>query len=337
MPPADLLPALRAGYGLAADTVTRLALGYDTNASVYRVEADGRAYFLKVRRDAVNAAGLAVPAYLHAQGLAEILAPLPTLTGALWHTHGSHALILYPFLDDAAPLASGAAAAHWQRFGALLRQMHTTALSPALAQLLQRDAFEPIGVAPVAALDASRDDARHGDSLAQSVVAAWRDHAVDIAALVERATTLGRHLRAAPPAPLRLVHADPHWDNILVDAHDRLWLVDWDDTLLAAPERDLMFVIGGISDDWPTPRDTALFMEGYGPAAVDPVALAYYRADWALQDLSSFAAQALDAAQWDAATRRDAARLFHGLFAPGAIVRKALGSEVPPPDPPQVR
>lgn len=327
--PADLLPALRAGYGLAADTITRLPLGYDTNASVYRVAADGRAYFLKVRRDAVNEAGLAVPAYLHAQGLAEILAPLPTLTGALWHPHGSHALILYPFLDDAVPLPSGAAAHHWQRFGALLRQVHTAALPPALASLLQRDSFEPLGAEPVATLTARLATDPGGDALTQAVVAAWRAHAADIAAVLDRATSLGRRLRAAPPAPLRLVHADPHWDNILVDAHDRLWLVDWDDTLLAAPERDLMFVIGGISADWATPRDTTLFMAGYGPALVDPVALAYYRADWALQDLSSFAAQVLAAAQWDEPTRRDAARLFGGLFAPGAIVPTALGSEVP--------
>jgi spectinomycin phosphotransferase len=45
-----------------------------------------------------------------------------------------------------------------------------------------------------------------------------------------------------------LCHADLHTWNVLVDGDGRLWLVDWDEAILAPRERDLMFLVGGIVD-----------------------------------------------------------------------------------------
>jgi spectinomycin phosphotransferase len=326
--PASLAAALRAGYGLSAAAITCLPLGLDYAAAVYRVTAaDGHDYFLKGRTNAVHAAGLAVPAYLRAQGLAQVLAPLPTLSGALWHSHDGQTLVLYPFLPAAVPLPSGTADEHWRQFGAALRQVHTSALPPEVAALLPRETFTPVAVEQVNHLDALITASTFDQPLQRDFAAGWRAHAAQIHAVAERATVLGQRLRAAPPAALCLCHADPHWDNVLVDAHAQLWLVDWDDTLLAVPECDLMFVIGGISAGWATPRDTALFFEGYGPAAVDPLALAYYRANWAVQDLASFAEQVLITPNVSEADERDALRLFLSLFEAGSIVATALASD----------
>lgn len=329
-PPALAADALRAalgdGYHLAAREISFLPLGYDSAAAVYRVQAEDGKYFLKYRRDAVNEAGLAVPRFLHEQGVGAVVPPLRTVTGGLWHGCEAGALIVYPFLHDAHPLPSGQAFDLWRQFGATLRRVHEAALPPALAALLARETFEPAGLALVKRLDSAIGAQRWPSGPAQVVADAWGAHRGQIHALTVRAEALGRRLRAAPPGPLRLCHADPHWDNVLVDAEHRLWLVDWDEALLAAPERDLMFVIGGLSDDWATPADTARFFEGYGPVEVDAAALAYHRADWALQDIGEFARQALEDAEAGAATRADAARLFQGLFGRGAIVEKALGS-----------
>ena len=49
--------------------------------------------------------------------------------------------------------------------------------------------------------------------------------------------------------PLVLCHADLHAWNVLLDTDRQLWLVDWDETILAPKERDLMFVVGGIGND----------------------------------------------------------------------------------------
>src|SRR5687767_5422017 len=128
-----LLSALREGYGLAATEVTFLPLGYDAAAAVYQARAtEGREYFVKVRGDGVNAAGLAVSRYLHEQGVAEVLAPLATLGGGLWQPLDGYALIVYPFLHDAVPLPGGQADDEWRRLGATLRQLHAVALPPEL-------------------------------------------------------------------------------------------------------------------------------------------------------------------------------------------------------------
>ena len=328
LPAADLASALSAGWGLTPAAVGDLPQGYDYAASVYRLTTtEGADYFLKVRTGTVNTASLAVPAYLHAHGLSEVLAPLPTLTGALWQPHTGRAYLLYPFIAGAAPLPAGQAPDHWRQFGALLRRLHTVALPPDLAVLLQRETFAPIATARIPELDALIAAQPFTAPVRRDLAAAWLTHRALILAVTARANDLSRRLQARPAPAVCLCHADPHWSNVLVDAAGQLWLVDWDDLLLAVPERDLMFVIGGISGDWPALTDTANLMQGYGPAAVDPLALAYYRADWAVQDLAAFAEQVLLAPGQTEAGQQDALRLFRGLFDPGSIVTLALGSD----------
>jgi spectinomycin phosphotransferase len=72
-PPADLAEddlraCLRDHYELGVARLTFLPLGHDNGAWAYRARADdGRAYFLKVRAQIANAAGLLVPRQLRDQ------------------------------------------------------------------------------------------------------------------------------------------------------------------------------------------------------------------------------------------------------------------------------
>ena len=62
---------LQEAYGLAVAQLAFLPLGADQNTAVYRaVAADGRAYFLKLRRDPFDPLSVTLPAYLHEQGIA---------------------------------------------------------------------------------------------------------------------------------------------------------------------------------------------------------------------------------------------------------------------------
>jgi hypothetical protein len=56
-----------------------------------------------------------------------------------------------------------------------------------------------------------------------------------------------------------------------------------------------MFVVGAIGHGLVGPGDTDGFMQGYGPARIDPRLLAYYRCAWAVQ-----LARASDATGWPA-------------------------------------
>ena len=114
LPSAMLCACLRTNYGLAVTDLTFLPLGHDSSAWVYRVRtADDTPYFLKVRKRVTNTASLRVPRYLHDQGVAQVIAPLPTTTQTLWAQADGYALILYPFVEGTAGKDQGMAPPQW--------------------------------------------------------------------------------------------------------------------------------------------------------------------------------------------------------------------------------
>lgn len=329
--PAAIAAALQAHYGLSARSLAFLPLGDDSASSVYRVEADGgAAYFLKVRTGAgFSVPSLAVPHALGSQGVPHILAPLPTLSEALWAPVGDFALSLYPFIDGRMGAHGGLSGEQWRALGATLRQAHASQLPPDLLRIMPREAFTPSRRSLLPHLEAAV--ARHDWSgpAARELAAFWRSHQDVIRTVVGRADALARQLRQAA-LPLALCHADLHTWNMLVDQAQQLWLVDWDETILAPKERDLMFVIGGIGPGLVGPGDTACFLEGYGDAPIDPCALTYYRYAWAVQDIAAYAERVYLMPGLGEGTRREAVRGFMDLFEPGRIVDIALASDRTP-------
>ncbi len=330
-PPVDLADAtlracLRARYGLAVAELAFLPLGHDSSAWVYWVRAaDDSTYFLKARLSVANEAGLAVPRYLHDHGIARVVAPLPTTTGALWAEAGGYALILYPFVAGATGRERGMTAQQWIDYGALLRRVHDTTVAPDLARLMRRDPFTPAGADMVRRLEAHIGARTFEDPAASALALFWQARRGDIRMLLDRAEDLGRRLARAAP-PFVLCHADIHTANVLLDDDGRVWFVDWDETVLAPRERDLMFVVGGISRELVGPREEARFFQGYGTTAIDPLALAYYRYAWAVGDIGAFGEEVFFRPDLGPDTKRAAADLFMGLFRPGEIVELAFAS-----------
>ncbi|SEF18065.1 phosphotransferase family protein [Jiangella alba] len=160
-----------------------------------------------------------------------------------------------------------------------------------------------------------------GDDLVHGLAEAWRDGAELLGALTARAAVLGARLRDRTARAV-VCHTDCHLGNVLLPPRRAVvsrplparvgptlragtdnapnadvWLIDWDDATLAPPERDLMFVVGGLPGYAPVgERELGWFEAGYGPVDADPDRLAYYRAVRALGDLTEFAAELLDPA-----------------------------------------
>src|SRR5688572_26205091 len=95
----SLIEALDNDYGIAAQHIEFLPLGYDAMAAVYRVETATETYFLKLKRSEINLASLAIPHFLKSKGIEQIIAPLATKTGELWTSCEDFKLILYPFIE----------------------------------------------------------------------------------------------------------------------------------------------------------------------------------------------------------------------------------------------
>ena len=331
-PPANLASDtlcsyLRAHYSLLATEVTFLPLGHDASAWVYRVRtSDDGTYFLKVRLSVKNEAGLAVPRFLQDHGVARVIAPLPTVSGALWADVADFVLILYPFIAGVTGMEHGMLDRQWIDYGALLRQVHDTAVAPELARIMPRETFTPNGADLLRRLDTHIGMREFDDPVEQALAAFWQARRAEIRLLLERAEDLGHRIAATRPAFV-LCHADIHTANVLVDAGEQVWFVDWDETILAPRERDLMFVVGGISSRLVGPREEALFFEGYGATAIAPIALTYYRYAWAVSDISEFGAQICLRPDFGAITRQAGLDSFTSLFQPGEIVSLAFASD----------
>jgi spectinomycin phosphotransferase len=207
----------------------------------------------------------------------------------------------------------------------VVRQVHAVPPAPELTRTVGREAFRPAGCEVAAGLEALLATAAPEDGVAWELAAFWRPRREAVRALVDRADATGRRL-ARSAAPWVLCHGDLHTWNVLVDAERRLWVVDWDEAVLAPKERDLMFVVGGIGRGLVGPGDTECFFQGYGQAAVDRHLLAYYRCAWAVQDIAAYAEQVLLSPELGAESRRAALDGFKRLFEPGNVVELAAAS-----------
>jgi spectinomycin phosphotransferase len=328
LPDSTLEAYLRIHYGLGVSEIAFLPLGHDSSAWVYRVETnDDAPYFLKVRTSVTNAPGLLVPRYLHEHGVAPVIAPLPTVEGTSWAAVDGYALILYPFVAGTTGMEHGMAPAQWIAYGASLRQIHATTLPPDLALLMPRETFVPAGVAEIHEVEAYIAAGSATDPEARALAVFWQQQREKIRTLVTRAEDLGQRL-AQTASPLVLCHADIHTANVLLDTQGQIWIVDWDETMLAPKERDLMFVVGGgISRRLVGPADENLFLQGYGSTSIDARGLTYYRYAWAVSDIGAYAAEVLFRPDLGEITRRAAVELFMSLFQPGNIVALALASD----------
>jgi hypothetical protein len=103
IPEAQLRACFQDQYDLSAVTLEFLPLGHDSRTGVYRVgSGQGIPYLLKARSGSLYEPSCLVPRYLREQGIAAVVAPLPTRRKTLWTQLGEWTVIVYPL-----PLGTG--------------------------------------------------------------------------------------------------------------------------------------------------------------------------------------------------------------------------------------
>jgi spectinomycin phosphotransferase len=234
--------------------------------------------------------------------------------------------ILYPFIEGQSGLERNLSDQDWVTFGRVLKAIHTTTLPPELADRIPHESYSPQWRDMVKQFQAQVEVESFADPSAASLARLMKDKRAEISHLIQRAEDLGAVLQSQP-ANLVLCHSDIHVGNILMNTVDKLYIVDWDQPILAPKERDLMFIGAGIDGrgDY-ADQDEHLFYEGYGQTAVDPVALAYYRYERIVQDVAAYCQQLLltDAGGDD---RPEGLRQITSQFRPGAVIDMAYRTE----------
>lgn len=319
-----IIEQLRASWGIDALALEFLPIGNDARAWSFRVTAQSGEYFLKLRRGPVNRASLIVPHFLENCGIDNVVAPIRADSGQLHARlngnagNADNALMLYPFIAGESEWDMRLTSAQWRDWGRIMRSIHDAPIPLALADEIPHEVFALKWLDKIERIEAVLTRGDHEGEVAATVAQIWRDNADVINLCRSRYLSLGARLEDEAPEFV-LCHADIHPANIIIDSAGAIHIVDWDEALLAPKERDLMFFI----DDGRSEANTDAFLAGYGDHAVDPLALAYYKYDWVIQELGDYGERVFLAAAIGDSEGALAEREFARLFAPDDVIDRA--------------
>jgi spectinomycin phosphotransferase len=324
---AAIARCVEAAYGLTVETLTFLPIGYDPYAAVYRIDTPTQAaYFLKLTRSAIVPASLHIPRALLDLGIANVLAPLPTMQHGLWCTLEPYSLVLYPFIDGENAMRQGMSPQQWISFGATLNAIHRSGIAARFAGEIPVENFASPMIAQVRSMQQQLHNRQWELPVQQQFAAFWQENSALIQHLTDRAEALGALLRVEA-FELVLCHGDVHAANIMLDRDGAICIVDWDTPRIAPRERDLLFVVGSTIARRVTTEEEARFFQGYGESAINWRALAYYRYERVLEDLYECGRSVFFNPASSAAVKAADAGLAISLFQAGEIVQSALEAD----------
>jgi spectinomycin phosphotransferase len=309
IPEERLRDCLQDQYDLYPVTLEFLPRWQDYNAGVYRVLSEqGTAYLLKVTSRSLYEPSCLVPHYLRDQRITSVVAPVPTRSGALCTKLVDWTVIVYPWISGDSSLM-GMTNEQWKEVGTIFKRIHQVMLPPEGFSSLRKETFDPTEyVRWVHAFETHHLHSRHGGSgSSRALRADWRAHQTTIHTAVTTLKKLAEMLKACP-FPYVICHADLHPANLLRDRHGHVFVIDWDEVMLAPKERDFIFVREPQAD---------AFWQGYGMIEIDWMLLSYYLWERVVQDVIEYAQNVCFRDDWVEETRADVAQLFHEYVAEG--------------------
>ncbi len=313
IPEERLRSCLQEQYNLSVVTLEFLPLGLDYNAGVYRVVSEqGSAYLLKATIRSLSEASYLVPGYLRDQGIASVVAPLPTNRQSLWGQAGRWTVIVYPFIDGDTGWTT-MTDAHWREAGSTFRQIHQLTPPAHVSEALHKESFDPAEyIQQIHILETQHISSRPGESASEHMVrSTWMAHQATIHTAVAMLEKLAEVLQKQA-GPYVICHADLHANNVIRDHAGHIHVIDWDEVMLAPKERDFLFTGEPPTDD--TVRSSIPpFFQGYGPMQVDWTALTYYLYERVVQDLIAYAQDALLRDELGEESKSDNAQAFHDI------------------------
>lgn len=288
LPDSRIIASLSNDYRYNVDLLTLLPVGADANASVFRAKLhDGSRRFVKLKRGHDHGVGAAVSRLLFDSGIEQVLSPILTVHGHPVQEVGDFTLIVYPYIDGEDGFTRALGDNHWVALGKTLEKVHAFKLPEFMQEQVRRETFSPHWRSAVRSLARLVREEVDGDLSANNLAQLMVDQSANIQRLVDRSEQMANDIGTQIPEFV-LCHSDIHGGNVLIDGNDKLYVVDWDEPILAPKERDLMFIGGGVGSVWNKPEEEQLFYKGYGETTVDLRILAYYRHERIIEDLALY-------------------------------------------------
>ncbi|EKD55283.1 MAG: hypothetical protein ACD_60C00018G0008, partial [uncultured bacterium] len=315
---------LNANYGIKVARLTFLPLGADLNASVYKAEThDQSSYFIKLKRGHHHDISATIIALLHDAGIQQIIPPIKTKHGQPIQHIDDFTLIVSPFVEGKDGFSRDLTDEQWMTLGAVMKQIHKIDVPPSIQRMIRREDYASKWREAVRSLYVHIKSELSGDEIALKLIAFMKKNSVTIHRLVDRAEQLGKQIQEQLPEFV-LCHSDIHGGNVLMDGNDIIYMVDWDDPIMAPKERDLMFIGGGVANIWNRPHEEKYFYKGYGKTEINRTILAYYRHERIVEDIALYGQQLL---LTSVGNRIESYKHFIAQFEPQGVVDIAFETD----------
>lgn len=325
--PQYIVDYLNTYYGIVVTKLIVLPLGADMNASVYKAETnEGRLYFVKLKHGHGYDMSVALLALLQASGIQQIIPPVKATDGEFTQHINDFTLTVYPFVDGQNGFCYNLTNDQWVALGKVLRQVHEFDLPQSIKERIRKEVYSNKWREAVRSLDAHIDGHLAGDETALKLQVFMKEHRAVIHRLVERAEYLSQKIQKQSPEFV-LCHSDIHGGNVLIDGNGAIYIVDWDDPIMAPKERDLMFIGGGIANVWNNPREEEFFYKGYGKIEINRIILTYYRHERIVEDIAEYG-QALLLTKAGGEKRVEMYQQFIDMFEPAGVVDIAFKTDL---------
>lgn len=321
-----IINCLKANYGIQVAALTLLPLGADMNASVYKAQTyDQISYFVKLKRGHYHDIGIEIVELLHDAGINEIIPSFKTILGQLTQQIEDFTLIVYPFVNGQDGFRINLTDNQWIKLGHVLRQVHEIDVPPSIQNRVRKEVYSPKWREVIRSLYTHIEAEPTGDEVALKLLKFMKENISSIRRLVDRAEQLGHKLQDQS-YKLVLCHSDIHGGNVLITGNDNIYIVDWDDPIMAPKESDLMFIGGGVANVWNKPYEEKLFYKGYGTTEINSTLLAYYRHERIVEDIAEYG-NVLLLTTLGGEDRQEMYKHFMWMFEPNGVVDIAFKTD----------
>jgi spectinomycin phosphotransferase len=320
-----IIKCLSTYYAIKAANLTFLPIGADTNASIYKAQAfDQTSYFIKVKQGHHHDIGVEIIELLQRAGIQQIIPPIKTMHGKPTQPIDDFTLIVYPFVEGQDGFSRNLTEDQWVKLGKALKQVHEVKMPLSIQNRIRKETYSPKWRELVRSLYPHIGAETRSDQVALQLQMFMKKNRPAIHRLVDRAEQLGEKLRSLSPKFV-LCHSDIHAGNVLIDRNDGIYIVDWDEPVMAPKERDLMFIGGGVGNVWNRPQEENFFYKGYGKTEVDLTILAYYRQERIVEDMAIYAQALLTTAGGN--DRQEMYKQFVSMFESRGVVEIAFKTD----------
>ena len=288
-----IIDCLKINYGIEVATLTFLPLGADMHASVYKAQTYNQSsYFVKLKRGHHYDNSAIIIALLCNAEIQQIIPVVKTISGQATQRVDDFTLTVSPFIDGQDGFSRDLTGDQWYTLGKVMRQIHQINVPLGVQAKIRRESYSPKWRQAVRSLYPLIEFEPSGDMIAVNLLTFMKKHIPSIHRLVDRAEQLAQ-MAQGQSSEFVLCHSDLHGGNVLIDENDTIYIVDWDEPIIAPKERDLMFIGGGVANVWNKPHEKELFYKGYEKAEVNMTLLAYYRHERIVEDIAIYGQQIL--------------------------------------------